>query len=71
MSRRHIPSKGTLWISMDEFKRDPSEHNYVIKIAMLEEKGMLPSVGLFNLHIFHDNWCGIYDGRNCNCDCEI
>ena len=25
----------------------------------------------FDATCYHDNWCGIYDGRHCNCDPDV
>ena len=49
-------------------------HNYLKKIAVMEEAGQIPSASLGNIGVSHDSWCLFY--RNgalyeCNCDPDI
>ena len=47
-------------------------HNFQRKIERLIAAGELPAgVGLHELHVYHDSWCGINKDRRCNCDPEI
>lgn len=47
-------------------------HNYLRKLRYLMRVGALPyTVGLHQLTIFHDDWCGIYQGKRCNCNPDI
>ncbi len=51
---------------------DPTTHNYIRKISALRRQGKLPmAFGLNLLDIYHDDWCGIYQGRRCDCDPDI
>jgi hypothetical protein len=48
------------------------QHNYIRKIEQLWRTGALPrSAGYHQLTVDHDNWCGIFDGRHCNCEPDI
>ncbi len=49
----------------------PMQHNYVIKLMKLYQQGKVPTVGLNEMAVYHDDWCGIYQGRRCNCDPDI
>ncbi len=31
----------------------------------------LPPGRLYHTNIYHDDWCGIWSGRKCNCDPDI
>ena len=46
---------------------DPLTHNTMKKLRELWEQGKLPKVGVSDVFIFHDAWCGIYRGGRCNC----
>ena len=49
---------------------EPMSHNYVRKLLrLLEDK---EGIGVLeHVLIRHDSWCGIYNGKPCNCDPEI
>ena len=47
------------------------EHNYIVKLKRLEAEGKTPQSGLYYTDIRHDDWCGIFRGRRCNCDPDI
>jgi hypothetical protein len=32
---------------------------------------VLGKPGVSHMVLFHDKWCGIYDGKGCNCDPEL
>jgi len=50
----------------------PKEHNYVRKLHDLWQTGALPrEAGLHLVDVYHDTWCGIYQGQRCNCDPDI
>lgn len=52
--------------------RPKAEHNYKRKLRYLMAVGALPQdVGVHQITIFHDSWCGIYRGTRCNCDPDI
>ena len=51
---------------------DKPVHNYQIKLERMHAEGKLPrTVGVRDINIFHDDWCGIYKGGRCNCDPDI
>lgn len=47
------------------------EHNYLKKIIQMVQEGKLHKGNLSLAQILHDDWCGIYKRKNCDCDCEI
>jgi hypothetical protein len=50
----------------------PRHHNYQKKLVRLQAQGALPvGVGLYDLAVSHDDWCGSYKGRRCNCDPDL
>lgn len=49
---------------------DAEKHNYNRKIRKLFEEGKFKP-GLHHVTINHDNWCGLYKGRYCNCNPDI
>jgi hypothetical protein len=50
---------------------DPTKHNYYKKLMKLYVQGRIPTASLTEVDIFHDDWCGVYSGRYCNCDPDI
>ena len=50
---------------------DPTKHNYLKKLMKLYEQGKIPSTSLTVVDIYHDDWCGVYQGEYCNCDPDI
>jgi hypothetical protein len=47
------------------------QHNYVLKIERLYREGKIPTRVLSELFIYHDDPCGIFQGRHCDCDPDI
>jgi hypothetical protein len=48
------------------------QHNYIVKLLRLIEAGILPvEVGLQEVDIRHDDWCGVFQGQRCHCDPDI
>jgi hypothetical protein len=46
--------------------------NYVRKLHYLYRIGAIPAdAGLHMVDIEHDDWCGIFQGKRCNCDPTI
>jgi hypothetical protein len=45
-------------------------HNYVRKLLYLRRLGLIPN-GVHIGDIYHDDWCGIWDGKRCNCNPDI
>jgi hypothetical protein len=55
-------------------KRDPkiAHPNYVRKLHYLSRIGALPrDVGLHQISVLHDHWCGIFQEKRCDCDPDI
>jgi hypothetical protein len=53
-------------------RRDKQEHNYVKKLRSLVRIGALPhDVGYHQVSVYHDDWCGVFQGQRCNCDPDI
>jgi hypothetical protein len=47
-------------------------HNYVRKLHYLWRIGAIPrTVGLHQVRVYHDNWCGIYKDQRCDCNPDI
>lgn len=49
------------------------EHNYRLVIRKLLLTGELkPPLGRATvIHIYHDDWCAVYEDGKCNCDPEF
>ena len=48
------------------------QHNYLAKIEAMWQTGALPrEVGLHQISVAHDDWCGIFEGKRCCCDPDI
>ena len=48
------------------------QHNYLTKIHQMWQIGALPrEVGYHQVSVYHDDWCGIFQGQRCNCDPDI
>jgi hypothetical protein len=48
------------------------QHNYVRKIEALWRTGALPRMaGYHQVSVAHDDWCGVFAGRRCDCDPDI
>ena len=48
------------------------EHNYKIKINKMIAAGELSEgASLTKLEVFHDDLCGIFYGKKCDCDPKI
>ena len=50
---------------------DPKQHNYMKKLLEMQARGELPTAGLSDVDVAHDDWCGVHTGSYCNCDPEI
>jgi hypothetical protein len=47
-------------------------HNCRAKIRALWEAGAIPrDAGLHMIDIAHEDWCGVLQGKRCNCDPDI
>ena len=56
---------------MKRAKRRPLP-NYVRKLTYLQRTGAFPrTVGVHMVEIFHDDWCGQWQGQRCNCNPDI
>lgn len=48
------------------------DHNYLRKLRYLMRVGALPyAVGLHQITVYHDDWCGIYHDKRCDCNPDI
>jgi hypothetical protein len=48
------------------------QHNYLRKIQFMWRSGAIPRhVGVHQVSVSHDAWCGIFEGARCNCDPDI
>ena len=63
MRMKMMKTNTTLWIG------DAPGGNYVPKFSAIA--AMLPAGGLYYLMTSHDDWCGLFRGRACNCDPDI
>jgi len=53
-------------------KRKPTtEHNYMLKILRMQRDGLLPAGIVGDIDVKHDDWCDVYRGGFCNCDCDV
>lgn len=50
---------------------DVPQHNYLPKLLAMYERGEIASVGLHEVNVYHDDWCGIYAEAWCNCDPDV
>jgi hypothetical protein len=48
----------------------PQEHNYQKKVALLAAQGLF-TPGVHEVFIAHDEWCGVHQGKRCNCDPDV
>lgn len=46
-------------------------HNYLIKFAELQARGLLIPGLLARVDVAHDTWCGMHLGQRCNCTPRI
>jgi hypothetical protein len=67
MGRKRVKPKKVLYIT-DRETLQPSAQNYHAKVMALT-KGLQP--GVSSIRVAHDDWCGIYQGKRCNCDPEV
>jgi hypothetical protein len=67
MGRKRMKPKRGLWIT-DGTDPHPTEHNYHAKVLAL-----MPQLqpGVNSICVAHDTWCGIYQGKRCNCDPDV
>jgi hypothetical protein len=50
---------------------DPTKHNYYKKVMELYRQGKISTASPTEVDIYHDDWCGVYQGNYCNCDPHI
>jgi hypothetical protein len=67
MGRKRVKPKKVLDVT-DRETPHPREHNYHAKVMALT-KGLQP--GVSSIRVAHDDWCGIYKRKRCNCDPEV
>ena len=49
----------------------PRRHNYFPKLIALWEQGKIPEGRLTDVEVAHDDWCGIHEGGDCDCDPDV
>jgi hypothetical protein len=50
----------------------PQQDNYIVKIQQMWQAGTLPrDVGLHQVSVSHDDWCGIFQQQRCDCDPDV
>ena len=48
------------------------DHPSLRTLRYLMRVGVLPYAGgLHQITVYHDDWCGIYQDKRCNCDPDI
>ena len=47
------------------------QHNYLPKLLAMYERGEIARVGLQEVNVYHDDWCGIYKNAWCDCDPDV
>ena len=46
--------------------------NYVLKLLAMRAEGKLPNKpGLHHVILAHDDWCGVFKGKPCDCEPEF
>lgn len=53
---------------------NPTQSNYVKKLDKMKMDGKFDHIQpgtIFHNVVYHDDWCSIYKGGNCNCDPDI
>ena len=58
-----MSKKPILWV------RDTQGGNYMKKVLPIAYA--FPPGTLWDITCYHDDWCGIYNGRRCNCDPDL
>lgn len=64
-----------LWVSNSTVPKTDGQHNYEIKTkaitALMLATGQIKPGEVYHDVIYHDDWCGIYFDKRCNCDPDI
>ena len=49
------------------------EHHYWMMIESLVRLGVMPSekISVTHIHTYHYDYCGVYDGKYCDCNCVV
>jgi hypothetical protein len=69
MSQWHIKEPiSALVINPGVNPTPPAEHNYIRKLILMRQAGMLAAAGACELYVHHDDWCGVFSGGRCDCD---
>lgn len=61
--------KKSLWASQNT--KLPMNGNYLRKIMALTANGSIKSGTVAVIHVYHDEWCEINYGGECNCDPDV
>jgi hypothetical protein len=46
-------------------------HEYLRRLGLAQKKGILDAGTVAHANVMHDDTCGIYRDRECNCDPDI
>jgi hypothetical protein len=57
-------------MTMSKQTKKVREANFLRKLVYLRRMGVLPN-GVAAVDVAHDPWCGIFEGKRCNCDPDI
>lgn len=60
----------TIYAESNNSLNNPMKHNYMRKLLKLRKRGELVD-GVHIAHIYHDDWCKIYNNEYCNCTSDI
>ena len=49
-----------------------AQSNYIRKLHYLFRIGALPrDVRAHQISVYHDSWCGVFQGKRCDCDPKV
>ena len=54
-------------VDSEELRRQKGNYFDLVMAAAAKAK---PGV-VTHIHVYHDAWCGVYNGRPCNCNPEL
>jgi hypothetical protein len=52
-------------------ERDERVPRYVRRVKYLHAIGAIPRNGMAHIDVYHDDWCGHFQGRACDCTPEV
>lgn len=48
-----------------------ADHNYHREIERLQQRGVFKPGEVILIDVEHDEWCGVYSDKRCDCDPDI